>query len=87
LWRLAAAQSEPGAGSILAPVARQAAWLSLEATPFVGHALSLLDRLLGVSSAYAHGLPWGVWLMGADGSDPATATWPAMAAPSGSGDH
>ncbi|HEY3062733.1 MAG TPA: hypothetical protein VGL99_27495 [Chloroflexota bacterium] len=41
------------------------------ATPFVGHqSLSLLDRLLGVRTAEAHGLPWDVWLIGTDGSNP-----------------
>jgi Tol biopolymer transport system component len=40
------------------------------ATPFVGHRPSLFDAVFGVAVAYAHGLPWDVWLMGADGSNP-----------------
>jgi hypothetical protein len=35
----------------------------------VARDLSPLDRLLGVSIAEAHGLPYNVWIMGADGSD------------------
>jgi hypothetical protein len=40
------------------------------ATPFAARGLSLLERLLDVRVAEAHGLPWDVWLIGADGSNP-----------------
>jgi hypothetical protein len=40
------------------------------ATPFVGRGPNLLEALFGVSVAHAHGLPWDVWLIGADGSNP-----------------
>lgn len=36
----------------------------------VARDLSPLDQLLGVSIAEAHGLPYNVWIMAADGSDP-----------------
>jgi dipeptidyl aminopeptidase/acylaminoacyl peptidase len=39
------------------------------ATPSSGQS-NLLDFLFAVKPAYAHGLPFNVWLMGADGSEP-----------------
>jgi hypothetical protein len=38
-------------------------------TENVAHDLNPLEALLGVSVAYAHGLPFDVWVMAADGSD------------------
>jgi Tol biopolymer transport system component len=40
------------------------------ATPFAGRGLSLLERVFDVRVAEAHGLPWDVWLVSADGSNP-----------------
>jgi hypothetical protein len=39
------------------------------ATPFVGQRLSPLEHLFGVTVAFAHGLPWDLWLAATDGSN------------------